>query len=320
MSSAETQQNPTATLQPPTTSAPSSSSSTSRGVQLKRSLAGQGVDVQMAALAPIQLKGGEDTDAVHAAAAHGIASGGGAMPFASQIQQSFGGHDVSNIQAHTGDAAAQAGQAMGAEAYATGNHVAFAGAPDLHTAAHEAAHVVQQQAGVALSGGVGQVGDAYENHADQVADAVVQGKSAEGLLSEMTGGGPAVQQRSVQRRAIQRLSRASAVQMDASGGPPPVTDPVPPADPDVDLATIKSELATAASGTVGTFTASEASAYASQVAPSGTIKRSTADTEKTNCTAHSAKITSASHHPNLMFDNSTTPRNDCPIVRMISSR
>mgnify|MGYP002064701929 CR=1 FL=1 len=32
---------------------------------------------------------------------------------------------------------------MGAKAYATGNHVAFQQQPDLHTAAHEAAHVVQ---------------------------------------------------------------------------------------------------------------------------------------------------------------------------------
>ncbi len=289
MSSAETQQTPSTTLQP-TTSAPTSSSSTSRGVQLKRSLAGHGVDVQMAALAPIQRKGGEDTDAVHSAAAHGIASGGGAMPYASQIQQSFGGHDVSNIQAHTGEAATQAGQAMGAEAYATGNHVAFAGAPDLHTAAHEAAHVVQQQAGVSLSGGVGQVGDAYENHADQVADAVVKGESAEGLLSEMTGGGPAVQQRSVQRRAIQRLSASNAVQMDATTDTTTNPNPTPPADPDIDLATIKSELATAASGTVGTFTPAEAAAYANQIAPSGTLKRSALDTEKTNCTA---KVVSA---------------------------
>jgi hypothetical protein len=71
---------------------------------------------------------------------------------------------------------------MGAEAFATGNHVAFAGTPSLHTAAHEAAHVVQQRGGVQLKGGVGQVGDQYERHADAVADLVVRGESAEGLL------------------------------------------------------------------------------------------------------------------------------------------
>ena len=73
--------------------------------------------------------------------------------------------------AHVGGAATAANDAMGAEAYATGNHVAFRAAPDLHTAAHEAAHVVQQRAGVALKGGVGEAGDPYEQHADAVADA-----------------------------------------------------------------------------------------------------------------------------------------------------
>ena len=70
---------------------------------------------------------------------------------------------------------------MGAQAFATGNHVAFAGTPDLHTAAHEAAHVVQQRGGVHLKGGVGEAGDTYEQHADAVADKVVRGESAEAL-------------------------------------------------------------------------------------------------------------------------------------------
>ena len=38
--------------------------------------------------------------AKHAAAAHGIASGGGAMPHGDKIQSAFGAHDVSGIQAH----------------------------------------------------------------------------------------------------------------------------------------------------------------------------------------------------------------------------
>ena len=61
--------------------------------------------------------------------------------------------------------------------------MAFGGAPDLRTAAHEAAHVVQQRGGVQLSAGVGKTGDVYERHADAVADRVVQGRSAEDLLS-----------------------------------------------------------------------------------------------------------------------------------------
>jgi cell wall-associated NlpC family hydrolase len=90
---------------------------------------------------------------------------------------------------------------MGASAYATGNSVAFAKTPDLHIAAHEAAHVVQQRGGVQLKGGVGTVGDPYERHADAVADLVVQGKSAEGLLGQMTSAssdGAAVQRQAIQ--------------------------------------------------------------------------------------------------------------------------
>lgn len=78
---------------------------------------------------------------------------------------------------------------MGAQAFATGNHVAFAGAPDLHTAAHEAAHVVQQRVGVSLKGGVGAEGDVYEQHADAVADRVVAGGSAEVLLDRFAPSG-----------------------------------------------------------------------------------------------------------------------------------
>jgi len=171
-------------------------------MKVAASLAGD-FDAQEQALAPVQRHGDKgDTQGVHAAAAHGISGSGGSMPHASTLQQAFGGYDISQVQAHTDSAAAQGSAAMGADAYATGNHVAFKGAPDLHTAAHEAAHVVQQQSGVQLSGGVGAVGDKYEKHADQVADAVVAGKSAEPILSEMSGGkasGGEVQQKAVQR-------------------------------------------------------------------------------------------------------------------------
>src|SRR5213075_2702829 len=85
---------------------------------------------------------------------------------------------------HTDESAAAGARAMGADAFATGNHVAFASAPDLHTAAHEAAHVVQQRSGVHLQGGVGEVGDSYERNADAVADRVVAGDSAQELLDQ----------------------------------------------------------------------------------------------------------------------------------------
>src|SRR5262249_9478644 len=87
---------------------------------------------------------------------------------------------------------------LGARAYAYGDRIAFASAPDLHTAAHEAAHVVQQRRGVALFSGIGSAGDAYEQHADAGADAVVAGRPAEWLLDGMAGRGaapPAVKRR-----------------------------------------------------------------------------------------------------------------------------
>jgi len=121
---------------------------------------------------------------IHEAAARGVDTPTTTMPHADAIQASFGAeHDISGISAHVGGAAADACADMDASAFATGNHVAFAGAPGLHTAAHEAAHVVQQAHGVHLEGGVGEAGDAFEQHADAVADRVVAGESAADLLS-----------------------------------------------------------------------------------------------------------------------------------------
>jgi hypothetical protein len=93
---------------------------------------------------------------------------------------------------------------MDAHAFAARDHVAFAGAPDLHTAAHEAAHIVQQRGGVPLKDGVGEVGDPYERHADAVADAVVAGRSAELLLDAhagSSGGGTSVVQRDAKAKS-----------------------------------------------------------------------------------------------------------------------
>jgi len=129
--------------------------------------------------------GAPDRDAqVHAAAAAGISGPGGPLPHLEQIQRAFGDHDVTHVRAHVDGAAAQASRAIGAMAFTTGDHVAFAGAPSLHTAAHEAAHVVQQAGGVRLAGGVGRTGDRHERHADAVADRVVARQSVEALLAE----------------------------------------------------------------------------------------------------------------------------------------
>jgi hypothetical protein len=139
--------------------------------------------------AAVQARGELEGAEVHDVAARGVSGPPGALPFHDTIQAAFGRHDVRGVGAHVGAEAARATSAMGATAYATGNQVAFGASPDLHTAAHEAAHVVQQRGGVQLTGGVGQRGDAYEQNADAVADAVVAGRSAEALLDPFAGGG-----------------------------------------------------------------------------------------------------------------------------------
>ncbi len=137
---------------------------------------------------------------VQETAAAGVASGNASLPHLDRIQASFGAeHDLSGVRAGVGGDAGQAAADIGAAAYATGDRVAFQQAPELHTAAHEAAHVVQQRSGVSLSNGVGAEGDAYERQADAVADRVVGGASSADLLP---GGGGAAPTAAVQMRRV----------------------------------------------------------------------------------------------------------------------
>jgi hypothetical protein len=136
-----------------------------------------------------------DPARVQHTAQRGVAGPGEPLPYLDRIQRLFGRHDVSGARAHSDPAAAGAARALGAEAFTTGQDVAFAGTPSLHTAAHEAAHTVQQQAGVQPKDGMSAEGDTDERHADAVADRVIRGESAEALLDEapLAAGTPAVQ-------------------------------------------------------------------------------------------------------------------------------
>ena len=127
----------------------------------------------------------------HSIAKSGVSGASDPLPFGDRIQASFGRHDVSGVRTRTGGRAGNAARALGANAYARSSDIGFRSAPDLHLAAHEAAHTVQQRRGVKLKGGVGQPGDPYEQQADAVADAVVAGGSAEALLDQDPGGGGA---------------------------------------------------------------------------------------------------------------------------------
>lgn len=160
---------------------------------------------------------------VHAAAAAGVAGTSQRLPFADTIQQLFGRHDISNVEAHTDASAAAGSRAMGAQAFAAGNHVAFGSTPDLHTAAHEAAHVVQQGGGVQLKGGVGEVGDPHEQHANQVADRVVAGKPVEDLLDRYAAGSTATTIGQSGQAGVQREAAAEG----ATGRTGSATTPKP---------------------------------------------------------------------------------------------
>lgn len=154
--------------------------------------------------AVVQRMGGADHPATHEIATEGVKGSGQPLPYLQRLQQSFGSHDLSGVRSFTTDQASFAARRIGAQAYTTGDRIAFSdGNPSLHTVAHEAAHVVQQRAGVQLKGGIGQAGDVYEQHADAVADAVVSGRSAEPLLAQSPEANP----KSAQARpaAVQRI-------------------------------------------------------------------------------------------------------------------
>ena len=148
-----------------------------------------------------------------AIAQRGIQGAGQQLPFREEIQRSFGPHDISQVQAHVGGGAADASRELAAQAYAHGDHVAFATDPTLFIAAHEAAHVVQQRAGVSLKAIDAGSDDAYERHADEVASAVVRGESAAPLFGQLPSGGGGAS------HAVQRKGEGGPTT--ASAGPAP---------------------------------------------------------------------------------------------------
>jgi|GEM_PF-1546008 len=167
-----------------TQSAPSSSTTTpiskdGTNTQLKASLRGLDYATQVQMLTPHENLAGKNKSSVHQAAVPGTSGASDKIPHAHEIQNNTGGYDISNVQAHTSGPAAEANRAMGADAYATGNHV------------------VQQQHGVSLSGGVGQAGQLDETKASgtisniQMRESQDVGASAAGAGQDLVGrGGP----------------------------------------------------------------------------------------------------------------------------------
>lgn len=107
------------------------------------------------------------------------------LPFWDLISRAFGpAHDLSDLDVQVGGSARDEADGMGALAFVLGKRVAFRDSPDLFTAAHEAAHVVQQRAGLSSSS---TAYEEYEQAADRVAARVVRGQSAADLLPQSTG-------------------------------------------------------------------------------------------------------------------------------------
>jgi hypothetical protein len=126
--------------------------------------------------------------AAGAMAQSGLSGGKSQLPHLDKIQAAFGKHDVSGVEAHVGGPAEKACNGLMAHAYATGgNSIAFRQQPNLHVAAHEATHIVQQRSGTQIPKGLTPQEHNLEKEADEVADAVVQGKSAEPILDKYTG-------------------------------------------------------------------------------------------------------------------------------------
>jgi len=133
-------------------------------------------------MSAVQLKRASDGEADvedQAVAREGLGGSATAFPHKERIEASFG--RAIPAQARVGGQAAEAADELGAHAFTMGRQVGFAGQPDLHTAAHEAAHTIQQGSAVRLKG-PGQDSDEQEQEADAIADRVVAGKSAADLL------------------------------------------------------------------------------------------------------------------------------------------
>src|SRR5262249_9609194 len=123
------------------------------------------------------------------------------------VQRSFGRFSLEGVQAHIGGTAIDAARAIGAVAYATNGDVVFRERPDLRTAAHEAAHVVQQRAGVSLRDGVGEANYRHEGHAAPVRSNVVGNRSRKFLPAQYPP-------RTAARKAVPRID-------------PPIAAPAP---------------------------------------------------------------------------------------------
>ena len=180
------------------------------------------------------------------------------LPFLDRIQHSFGSYDITSARAHVDGAAAEGANALHANAFTSGDDVAFARTPTLRVAAHEATHVLQQRAGIQLEGGVGKTGDRHEQQANEAAQRVTEGRSSEDLFDfgnvSVFAPRPQIQK---DDPATQPATQPTTQPAQPGTTPTPVPTPAPKPlryeritftglkspDPALDLATLKTALA-----------------------------------------------------------------------------
>jgi Domain of unknown function (DUF4157) len=104
------------------------------------------------------------------------------------------GHDFSGVRVHTGTSAEASARSVDAHAYTVGRDIVFgagrftpATADGRRLLAHELAHVVQQQNGIARAAIIGQPDTHFERDADRAADAVARGGTARVAPSSASG-------------------------------------------------------------------------------------------------------------------------------------
>ena len=120
----------------------------------------------------------------------GVSGAAGALPHQAQMQSAFGA-SFENVQAHSGPKAAEACDALGAEAYAMGNAVAFRDPnPSASLVAHELTHTLQTGGAgeqVQRKGSGNADTGALEAQADRIGDQVASGQTVSEPI--LRGGG-----------------------------------------------------------------------------------------------------------------------------------
>ncbi|HEY5958112.1 MAG TPA: DUF4157 domain-containing protein, partial [Polyangiaceae bacterium] len=143
---------------------------------------------------------------IHAIARAGLEGASEPLPHLDRIQPLLAPHDLSGVRTVTGGAAVESNMRLGALGYTMGERIAFRSAPDVKLAAHEAAHVVQQRAGVTLSSSAMDRGhnDPYERTADKAAERILNCEPAKELTD--SGGSTAPASIAVQRDELTEQS------------------------------------------------------------------------------------------------------------------